>query len=288
MLLNAAQGGITWGWFQGGFNLSTVNSNGSTGCNRYSTETVGDDPAAAFDYVPHHNPFQMYPATQNLSHNRPASTSSIGYTNVPGTDGGVSDPANHMYDAADFFAALSAGNLPAVVYLKAPAYQNGHPGNSDPIDEQAFSNSIVTALQGAQEWSSSLVVVTYDDSDGWYDHQGPPIVNVSTTSADLLNGATLCNSGVQQNADGGAATTSLNGVGPDGGVNGPANGRCAYGTRIPLMVISPFAKKNYIDHTLVDQSSVVKFIEDNWLGGERIPGSFDAVAGTIQNMLTGD
>jgi len=74
----------------------------------------------------------------------------------------------------------------------------------------------------------------------------------------------------------------------DGGAPYAANGRCAYGTRVPLMVISPFAKKNYVDHTLVDQSSVVKFIEDNWLGGQRIPGSFDSIAGSIQNMLTGD
>jgi phospholipase C len=54
------------------------------------------------------------------------------------------------------------------------------------------------------------------------------------------------------------------------------------------MVVSPFAKHNYVDHTLVDQSSVVRFIEDNWLQSARIPGSFDAIAGTLQNMLTGD
>jgi phospholipase C len=303
MLLNAGQGGITWGWFQGGFNLGISNANGSTGCTRssnegnatqtYATTGVGGPvnvpfaKTSVFDYVGHHNAFQLYPATQNLTHARPTSTSSIGYTAVPG-DGGV-DPANHMYDSLDFFAALSAGNLPAVVYLKAPAYENGHPSNSDPLDEQNFANSVVTALQGAQEWSSSLVILTYDDSDGWYDHQGPPIVNESTTSADFLNGSGLCNSGVQQTADGGAATTQLNSPTPaDGGAPYAANGRCAYGTRIPLMVISPFAKKNYIDHTLIDQSSVVKFIEDNWLGGTRIPGSFDAVAGSIQNMLTGD
>ena len=64
-------------------------------------------------------------------------------------------------------------------------------------------------------------------------------------------------------------------------------GRCGYGTRIPLLVISPFAKKNYVDHTLTDQTSILKFVEDNWLGGERIQpgGSFDTIAGTIENML---
>ncbi|HXX66506.1 MAG TPA: alkaline phosphatase family protein [Polyangiaceae bacterium] len=311
MLLNGQN--ITWGWFQGGFNLTLTNANGTTGCTRssvegnatqtYATTGVGGPvtvpfPATSFDYIEHHNPFQFYPATQNLSHARPSScpatgscsgtaTASIGYTNVPGT--GTADAANHMYDALDFFATLAAGNLPAVVYLKPPAYENGHPSNSDPLDEQNFANSVVTALQGAQEWSSSLVVITYDDSDGWYDHQGPPIVNLSTTTADKLNGSSLCNSGVQQTPDGGAATTMLNSwTLPDAGTPYPANGRCGYGTRVPLLVVSPFAKRNYIDHTLVDQSSVVRFIEDNWLGSQRIPGSFDAIAGVLQNMLTGD
>ena len=76
---------------------------------------------------------------------------------------------------------------------------------------------------------------------------------------------------------------------PHKGFDGnPAKGRCGYGTRIPLMVISPFAKKNFIDHTLTDQTSVLKFVEDNWLGGQRIQdgGSFDTIAGTIENMFS--
>ena len=47
----------------------------------------------------------------------------------------------------------------------------------------------------------------------------------------------------------------------------PAQGRCGYGTRLPFLVVSPYAKVNYVDHTLIDQSSVTRFIEDNWLGG---------------------
>jgi hypothetical protein len=57
---------------------------------------------------------------------------------------------------------------------------------------------------------------------------------------------------------------------------------------MPLLVVSPYAKHNYVDHTLTDQSSILKFVEDNWLAGQRIQagGSFDTIAGTIQNMLT--
>jgi phospholipase C len=52
-------------------------------------------------------------------------------------------------------------------------------------------------------------------------------------------------------------------------------------------VISPYAKANYIDHTLTDQTSVLRFIEDNWLSSQRIQtgGSFDTIAGTIENMF---
>lgn len=108
---------------------------------------------------------------------------------------------------------------------------------------------------------------------------------------DFLNGNDggigLCNSGAQQ-GDGGVPTTPLLGLPVGDAAAVPAQGRCGYGTRIPLLVVSPFAKKNYVDHTLTDQSSVLKFIEDNWLAGQRVQpgGSFDTIAGTIQNMLS--
>lgn len=127
------------------------------------------------------------------------------------------------------------------------------------------------------------VVITYDHSDGWYDHQMPPIVNPSFTNVDALNGAGVCDTGSQQGRP--AATTPMN-----GSFGYSAQGRCGYGTPIPLLVISPFAKTNYVDHTLLDQSSVIRFIEDNWLAGQRIQagGSFGTIAGVLTNMLDFD
>jgi phospholipase C len=218
-------------------------------------------------------------------HARPSSLSAIGSSLE--ADGKTAEPANHQYDTLDFFDALSGGNLPAVVFLKAPAFEDAHPGNSDPIDEQNFVVSVVDALQAAQEWSTTAIVLTYDDSDGWYDHQLPPIVNPSSSAADALNGPGACHTGAQQ--DGGAPTTPLLGAPlADGGVY-PAEGRCGHGTRVPFQVISPFAKNNFVDHTLLDQTSVIRFIEDNWLGGKRVQpgGSFDAMAHSFENMLTG-
>ena len=136
----------------------------------------------------------------------------------------------------------------------------------------------------------------YDDSDGWYDHQMPPIVNpsfnntiISGKRVDILNGGGICNySGTGATGNGNQQGTGPTPMFPlNGTYAARMNGRCGYGTRMPFLVISPFAKQNYIDHTLTDQSSVVRFIEDNWLQGQRIqPGaSFDAIAGPIDNMF---
>jgi phospholipase C len=279
-LLN--QQNITWGWFEGGFNLQTVNPNGTTGCARLTVATTALNPASAStDYIPHHQPFQYYVSTRNPTHLRPHSVASIGFSNIPNTH--TPDPANHQYDSDDFFAALAAGNLPSVSFLKAPAFQDGHAGYSDPLDEQHFIVKTINAVQESKFWASTAVIVLYDDSDGWYDHQMPPIVNSSAnTTVDVLNGPGVCNMGLQQ----GRPVSSLKG---NLGVS-PAWGRCGYGTRQPLLVVSPFAKHNHVDHTLTDQSSVLKFIEDNWLSGERIQpgGSFDTIAGTIENMFDFD
>jgi phospholipase C len=182
-----------------------------------------------------------------------------------------------------------------VSYLKAPAYQDGHAGYSNPLDEQTFLVNTINQVQESQYWNDTAVVILWDDSDGWYDHQMPPIVNPSyNPTVDILNGTGLCNSsgGNQQNR-GPTPEVPLNGTYENSAFTPsflyPTSiwGRCGYGTRVPLLVISPFAKQNYIDHTLIDQSSVVRFIEDNWLNGERIQkgASFDTIAGPIDNMF---
>jgi phospholipase C len=281
-LLNAQN--VTWGWFQGGFNLSAQpNPNGSYGCNRNTPGTQGNyetDP----DYIQHHQPFQYYATTANLKHLRPSSEIAIGRSFE--ANGTTPDPANHEYDTADFFTALQLNNLPSVSFLKAPGFEDGHPGYSDPLDEQRFIVQVVNAVMASPEWSSTAIIITYDDSDGWYDHQMPPIVNPSSsTLVDALSGPGSCTGVSGAASQQGITTPTTMLLGNDGN---PALGRCGYGTRIPFMVISPYAKTNYIDHTLLDQSSVIRFIEDNWLGGQRIQpgGSYDTIAGSIESMFT--
>jgi len=260
-LLDAA--GITWGWFEGGFDLSVVNPNGTTGCDRSHTSAVTG--VTENDYIQHHEPFQYYDSTSNPQHLRPSSVRMIGYN-----DG----PVHHQYDTLDFFAAVRAGNMPAVSFLKAPGYEDAHAGYSDPLDEQAFVVKVINFLMTTPEWPSTAVFIDYDDSDGWYDHQFETIVNQSDTADDELTGSGQC----------GSAGTYTALPGPSGANH--AQGRCGHGPRIPLMIISPWARQNFVDHTATDQTSIIRFIEDNWLHGERIGrGSFDAIAGSVDNMF---
>jgi phospholipase C len=255
--------GVSWGFFSGGFDLTVTNSNGTTGCKRSTTSAITN--VKKGDYIAHHQPFQYYASTANPNHTRPTSISTIGKN---------ADAANHQYDIHDFFDAVSAGNFPAVSYLKAPGFQDGHAGYSDPLDEQTFIVNTINFLQSQKEWNETAVIIAYDDSDGWYDHQMGPIMNQSTSPADALTGVGLCGNGADALP------------GPNG--NPHAQGRCGYGPRMPLLVISPFAKHNFVDQSTSDLSSIVRFIEDNWLGGARITGSFDALAGTLNNMFDFD
>ena len=257
-----SRAGVTWGWFEGGFDLAVTNPDGSTGCLRRTTSAVTH--VRSNDYMPHHEPFQYYRSTANPTHLRPSSVAAIGHNG---------DRANHQYDIDDFYAAVRAGNFPAVSFLKPPAYQDGHAGYSDPLDEQAFLVHVLNFLQRRPEWRSTAVVIAYDDSDGWYDHQMGPIVNQSTSPGDALTGTGTCGDGA----------SALPGIAPD---NPHAQGRCGYGPRLPLLVVSPWARRNFVDHTVTDQTSIIRFIEDRWLGGRRLGrGSFDAIANSIDRMF---
>ena len=271
-LLNAAD--ISWGGFMGGFDLTLSNANGTTSCARSTFSSVVG--GTITDYVPHHAWFQYYKSTANPTHARPSSIEAIGHTLE--TNGKTVDPANHDYDLNDFYAAVKAGNFPAVSYVKMPAFQDGHPGNSDPLDEQVGTVELINFLQKQPEWRDTAVIVTYDDSDGWYDHAYATPTSASyDATADQVNGAGKCGTGVATQPQ------------PKGLDGKPVNGRCGPGTRVPFLVISPFAKQNFVSHTRITQASVVRFIEDNWLRSERLGGgSFDETAGSIMDLFDFD
>jgi phospholipase C len=260
-LLNNSK--VSWGWFEGGF-APTGTSAAPAGDPSATLPVCGSahaniGGASTNDYVPHHNPFEYYASTANPAHLAPSSLAQIGYT----------DQANHQYDMSYFSDALDGAGgatLPSVSYLKAPAYEDGHPGYSDPTDEQTFLVNTINSIEKSKYWPSTAIVITYDDSDGWYDHQAPTIIN---GSSDANTSST--NSAQVDTAMCAEVAVTV----------GTANGRCGFSQRLPMVVISPYTRENYVSSNLTDTTSVVKFIEDNWLHGERIPGSFDAVSGSL-------
>jgi phospholipase C len=251
-LLN--QKNVTWGWFQGGFGATTAATSTSKAvCGATHTNIGG---ATIGDYSAHHEPFEYYQSTANPTHAAPATEAEVGHNGQ----------ANHQYDLSYFYQSIKSGNLPSVSYVKQAEYQDGHAGYSDPLDEQAGVVNTINAIESSKYWSSTAIVLAYDDSDGWYDHQAPPNVNSSSDPAvDALDGTGQCGS---------TARTPLAGE----------QDRCGYGPRTPLLVISPYAKSNYVDHSVTDQSSVLSFVEQNWSLGS-IDGSLAQYAGSLNPMF---
>jgi phospholipase C len=246
---------VTWGWFSDGFRLPNKTSDIKINCNSRQ-DHVGSDGKIYRNYYPDVEPFQYYKSTANPMHLLPTSNATIGHKG---------DRANHQYDLGDFWIAADSGNLPSVSFIKAATYQQGHPVLSDPLKEQAFLVDTINRLQNIPDWNSTAVIITYDDSDGWYDHVMPPIVSQSNDPIydRLLGKVGLC----------GHAHI------------GAYQDRCGYGPRLPFLVISPYAKVNYVDHSLTDQTSIIRFIEDNWQLGRIGNQSFDSKAGSLLNMF---
>ncbi|MDQ0118683.1 alkaline phosphatase family protein [Pseudarthrobacter sp902506025] len=245
--------GVSWGWFQGGFTPTTAATDTTPAACKSTHNNVAG--VSSTDYNPHHQPFQYYASTANPHHLAPANDAEIGH------DG----QANHQYDLTDFNKVINSDNMPAVSFLKASNFQDGHAAYSDPVDEQNFIAKTVNQIQQSKNWDNTAVVLAYDDSDGWYDHVAAQVKNASNSPDD----AAWC-----QNA-------AAAGVPVAGGYAD----RCGPGPRQPLVVISPYAKKNFVDHTETDQASILRFIEDNWHTGHIGDASADATAGSMNTMF---
>jgi phospholipase C len=125
---------------------------------------------------------------------------------------------------ADFAADLAAGTLPPVAFVKGIGYKTEHPSGMITISAGVtFVKGLVDAVAASSLASSTLVLVTYDEGGGFFDHVAPP------------------------------ATSTVDGK--------------SYGTRVPFIAVGAFVKKNYVSHVTMEHSSIVKFIEWNWLGG---------------------
>jgi phospholipase C len=254
-LLNTA--GVSWGWFYGDFAAVSI---------------TGGVATCVPQYNPHYAPFDYYLSTSNPHHLPPTSLAAIGSdtcTNLM--------CANHNYGLPYFYQALAAGNLPAVTFLKFSENDTGHPADSTPLLEQKQIVTAINAIQQSPFWKDTAVMITYDDSDGWYDHVAGPIINFSQDPAnDAISGNPATSTGACGTPGPGVAITTQD--------------RCGFGMRLPFLLISPYAKRNYVDHSLNDTTSILRFIEYNWgLGTIGDPQSFDVLAsGSLLGMLNFD
>lgn len=129
---------------------------------------------------------------------------------------GTPAKAEHLKDEADFLAAVQAGTLPAVSFVKPYGVNNEHPGYTDIISGENHVLTLINAVRSSPAWASTAIIITYDENGGFYDHVAPPRVD-----------------------------------------------RWGPGSRVPTLVISPFARRG-VDHHRYDTTSILALIERRW------------------------
>ncbi len=207
---------VSWKWYSGGWD----NALASSASNPANGGTVPPNPPVDLLFQWHHQPLAYY---DNYA---------------PWIDGQRNlVSAAHLQDETDFFLDLQNHDLPAVSFIKPLGPNNEHPGYADLLQGQQHVADIVKAVQDSEYWDHSLIIVTYDEHGGRWDHVAPP---------------------------------TNNGVWGDG-------------SRVPTIVIGPFAKRHFVDHTQHDTLSILKTIEERF---DLAPLSkFDANASSLESSL---
>ena len=151
----------------------------------------------------------------------------------------------NVVSVSDFVVDADAGNLPAVSFIE-PGYlshQDEHPASDTNIQiGAAYVQGLISHVMNGPSWNDTAFILTYDEPGGAYDHIAPQ----ATVSPDGISPVDL-------------ASTDICAASGD-----TSNPLCNFeytGYRVPLIVISPFAKKNYVSHTVADYTAILKFIE---------------------------
>jgi len=185
---------VSWKWYSGGWD----NALASTASNPANGGTLPANPPVDPLFQWHHQAFAYYDNSAPW---------------VNGQRNSVS--AAHLQDENNFFFDLQSNSLPAVSFIKPLGPNNEHPGYADIAQGQQHVADLVNAVHQSSYWKSTLIIVTYDEHGGRWDHVSPPT----------------------------------------------ANGIWGDGSRVPAIIIGPFAKQGYIDHEEHDTLSILKTIE---------------------------
>ena len=149
---------------------------------------------------------------------------------------GTEAKREHLKDEADLIKAIESNSLPAVAFYKPIGSENQHPGYADVASGDQHAADIISKIEQSPLWSSTVIVVTYDENGGFWDHVPPPVVD-----------------------------------------------RWGPGLRVPTLIISPFARRGFVDHTFYDTTSILKMIETRF--GLAPLGERDAHANDLLNSL---
>jgi phospholipase C len=175
-------------------------------------DAVAGHPGPSF--VNHHQPFMYF----------------ADYAN------GTAGRAEHLKDERDMMRAIRDRTLPAVSFYEPIGLNDEHPGYTDVSRGDDYVAGIIHEIQNSFIWDDAVIIVTYAESGGMWDHATPPRID-----------------------------------------------RWGPGTRVPTIIISPFAKRHFIDHTDYDTTSILKLIEARW---QLTPlGDRDAAAADLTNAL---
>jgi len=147
---------VSWKWYSGGWD----NALASTATNSANNGTVPQNPPVDPLFQWHHQPFAYYDNYAPW---------------VNGQRNLVS--AAHLQDETDFFIDLKNHDLPAVSFIKPLGPNNEHPGYADLLQGQQHVADIVEAVRTSPYWGHTLIVVTYDEHGGRWDHVSPPTNN---------------------------------------------------------------------------------------------------------------
>ena len=180
--------GVSWVWYAGAWNAALADGMQDAGTKRTIIYASADH---APNFQPHHQPFNYF----------------VNY--APGT----AQRARHLKDGADLLVDIDHGTLPQVAFYKPQGTLNQHPGYTDALSGDAHIADVIARIRASALWNSTLILVTYDENGGFWDHVAPP-----------------------------------------------AGDRWGPGTRVPALLVSPFVKKGFVDHTSYDTTSILKFI----------------------------
>ena len=249
-LMNAA--GVTWGWFAGGFRPASWEPNGDAVCGGSQANAAG---GVVSDYLPHHEPFQYYASTANRHHVPPSSVGAIGTT----------DEANHQYDLTRL-RRRAGRRQPAAGLVPEGGLRRGRaPGLLRPARR--------AALRRARAQRAPAVAGV------GLDRRLPGLRRLRRLVRPRLHHPAAGLRRPQRRAQRGRAC-AVPSPGPR-----RLRGRCGPGPRLPLLLVSPYAKQNFVDSTQTEQASITRFIEDNWNLGRIGDQSFDARAASLNNMF---